>query len=324
MQKKTPRRSTRPFAMIIDDDRDIVALFRHVLDLAGYITEINLRGDKAMERLNSVTPDIVLLDLNLAGVSGIDIIDKIRSDARLMNTSVIIVTGYPEMIVGKQTKADLILQKPVSIDQLSNLLKRFQKIDPEAVNDHPYDETTQLYNQNFFMQRLSHSIEHLNRFSGDLVGILFVDCDNFNLVQQQGKQFANQILAKTAEVLKTAVRPYDTIAHFSSGQFFIQIEDLPTKDILYRIAERVHNNLTSRIFDTYGFEMTANIGMVFCSSDYSNAEEIIRDADIAMFYAKSNPFTDLVNFNPIKHGAFRSEEKYTAIARASSPDREST
>jgi diguanylate cyclase (GGDEF)-like protein len=159
---------------------------------------------------------------------------------------------------------------------------------------------------------------------GEEFGVLFVDCDNFKLVQQQGLDFANQILGETAKVLQKAVRPYDTISHFGSGQFFIQVEDLPSKDILFKISQRVHKNLTSRIQEEFGFEMTANVGMVVCDSNYSQPEEIIRDADVAMFFAKSNPFTNLVIFDPAKHGAFRESEKYAAIMRAGLHDHFST
>jgi len=304
--------------MIIEDDRDIVALFRHVLDLAGFITEIILRGDRAVERLNIIKPDLVLLDLNLVGVPGTEILKKIRSEERLKELPVIVITGYPQMAVGLQAETELILQKPVSMDQLSNLIKRFYPIDTGALRDHPYDENTRLYNRAFFINRLSYSVAHTHNMNGAVFGILFIDCDNFGLVQQRGEEFANKVLAETSRILQTAVRPYDTISHFGSGQFFIQVEDLATKDILHKIAERIHNNLTARIQDTFGFEMTANIGMVYCSSEYCSPKEIIRDADIAMFYAKSNPLVNLVIFNPVQHGAFRNPEKYNAIMRAGS------
>ena len=53
----------KPFVLIIEDERDIAALFRHVLDLAGYRTEIASHGTLAMERLSNSRPDVVLLDL---------------------------------------------------------------------------------------------------------------------------------------------------------------------------------------------------------------------------------------------------------------------
>jgi diguanylate cyclase (GGDEF)-like protein len=307
---------SRPYAMIIEDDRDTVALFRHVLDLAGFITEITLRGEKAIERLDITTPDIILLDLNLAGVPGSEIFKKIRNDDRLKHIPVIVITGHANLAVDLPSEPDFILYKPVSIDVLFRLVRRLYTVETAQLEASPYDDITKLYHPSFFINRLEYSIELTCQLAGGVFGVLYIDCDNFRLVEQRGKAFADQILIETAKLLQTVVRPYDTVSHFGSGQFFIQVEDLPTKEILHQIAERVHNNLTTRIFDTFGFEMTANIGMVYCDSSYRAPAEIIRDADIAMFYAKSNPHTDLVIFNPVRHGGFRSPEKYTAIMRA--------
>ena len=69
----------KPFALIVEDDRDIAALFRHVLDIAGYYTEIVMHGREAVNRLKSAQPDIVLLDLNLPGVSGEKILEGMRA-----------------------------------------------------------------------------------------------------------------------------------------------------------------------------------------------------------------------------------------------------
>ena len=69
----------KPVAFIVEDDRDIVALFRHVLDIAGYQTEIMLNGKEAMDRLEAFQPHIVLLDLQLPGMSGMDILARMRA-----------------------------------------------------------------------------------------------------------------------------------------------------------------------------------------------------------------------------------------------------
>ena len=61
----------KPFALLIEDDRDIAALFRHVLDMAGYRSESVYDGLDAMERLATIQPDVVLLDLQLPGLSGV-------------------------------------------------------------------------------------------------------------------------------------------------------------------------------------------------------------------------------------------------------------
>ena len=78
----------KPFALIVEDDRDIVALFRHVMDLAGYHTEILLNGKAAADYMAHSRPDIVLLDLGLPGMSGADILVTMHADERLKDVPV--------------------------------------------------------------------------------------------------------------------------------------------------------------------------------------------------------------------------------------------
>lgn len=307
---------TRPFAMIIEDDRDIVALFRHVLDMQGFITEIILRGDKAIERLDVTTPDIILLDLNLTEVSGPQILKKIRATDRLKHIPVIVVTGYANMAVGLESEIDLILLKPVSIDQLTNLIKRVCPIETVPMAAPPYDQLTRLYTRSFFLSRLKYSIQHVQQLGGGVFGVLFVDYDGFTEVEnRKGKETADQILVQTAKFFQTVIRPYDTVSRFNADQFFIQIEDLPNKEILKKIAGRITDNLSGYILKTCGVEITASIGMVYCGLEYLRVEDIIRDADIALHVAKQNSDTALVIFNPVKHGAYRSPDEYLVIHR---------
>lgn len=306
----------KPFAMIIEDDRDTVALFRHVLDFAGYKTEIILDGEKAMERLDITTPDIVLLDLNLPGVSGTVILDKIHHDDRLKDIPVIVVTGHSHMTIGLQSETDLILLKPVSVDQLTNLILRLRPVDTSTPQEPPRDELTGLYNRSFFISRLGYSIERTRQLDGGIFGILFIDYDNFSQVEEEhGKKFADKLLVETANFFRTVIRPIDTISRFGYDHFFIQIEDLKEKDVLVKIAERIHNHLPSYIQNALGIEMAATIGLVFCGPDYLFAEDIIKDADIALHFAKKDPDSNLIAFNAIKHGDYRKPEKYAAILR---------
>ncbi len=116
----------KPYALVIDDDRDIASLFRHVLDIAGYHTEIILHGQDASNLLDSAQPDIVLLDLNLPGVQGEKILEQIRTNEHLQNVPVIVVTAFSQSADSLPVEADLILLKPVNLDQLSTLAQRLR------------------------------------------------------------------------------------------------------------------------------------------------------------------------------------------------------
>ena len=117
-------------ALIVEDEQDVATLSSHVLQSLGFETEIIEMGDKALARLAVTVPDVVLLDLHLPhGVSGIDILRQIRADQRLKATRVIIVTGQPHMADTLRDEADLVLLKPFSINQLSDLVARLRPRD---------------------------------------------------------------------------------------------------------------------------------------------------------------------------------------------------
>lgn len=100
----------KPFALVIEDDGNIAALYRQV-DLAGSQTEIIFHGQIAVERLSKSQPDIVLLDLSLPGISGNWILEWIRQDGRLNHTKVLVITAHAHLAGGLIVQPDLLLQK---------------------------------------------------------------------------------------------------------------------------------------------------------------------------------------------------------------------
>ena len=152
---------SKPVALIVEDDRDVVALFRHVLDIAGYHTEIVLNGKEAMSRLEESEPDIVLLDLQLPGMSGIGILTRMRADDRLRNTPVVVITAFAPHAASLPVEPDLLL-KPVDINQLSSLVQRLQ-VTHGAMNEPVHDKITGLYTLPFFVQRLTFSLERISK-----------------------------------------------------------------------------------------------------------------------------------------------------------------
>jgi len=147
-------------------------------------------------------------------------------------------------------------------------------------------------------------------------GILFIDYDNFSkLSKKKGQEFTDKLVVSTARFFHSVIRPIDTIARFGYDHFFIQIEDLTNKDILMKIAERIQANLSPYIKAELGIDVTASIGIVYCGASYIWAEDIIKDADIALHFAKQTQSEDTVIFNAVKHGDYRKPEKYASILR---------
>jgi DNA-binding response OmpR family regulator len=114
----------KPLAFIVEDDEDAGVIFANALQEGGFACEIISAGDVALARLAETVPAVVVLDLDLPGVSGAEVLRQIRADARLAQTHVIIATAHPDLAAGLEEKADLVLIKPVSFTQLRDLAKR--------------------------------------------------------------------------------------------------------------------------------------------------------------------------------------------------------
>ena len=114
-----------PLALIVEDDAEIARFFGFVLATAGCQVETFHNGRAALDRLSAVVPRLVVLDLNIPGQSGVVVARHMRADDRLANVPLIVVTANPQMTDEVYDYADLVLIKPVSYDQLHDLVRRF-------------------------------------------------------------------------------------------------------------------------------------------------------------------------------------------------------
>ncbi len=115
--------STR-YALVIEDDPDLAAIFSAALRAAGFEVETVPAVSAALTCLNASKPDVVTLDLHLAGARGDKILRVIRSEPRLAGTRVIVTTADSEAAEAIGADADLVLIKPISFGQLRDLALR--------------------------------------------------------------------------------------------------------------------------------------------------------------------------------------------------------
>ncbi len=281
-----------PFVLIVEDERDIAALFRHVMDLAGYRTEIAANGRAALERLATCQPDVVLLDLSLPGISGVNVLQRMRVDERLKSIPVVVVTAYSELAENLAVEPDLVMLKPVSAVQLSDLVQRLahQKVQaPTAPLElEPWDELSGLYNKAFFLHRLDCAIHALQDNGQSLFAVLALSPDRYELINHEsGQRRANDFLHALGQLIQSCIRPTDTIARFDADQFFILIEQAPGLSIPDMIAARIQQRLRTGSFSGSEGVFTSNIGVLLCDARYGSVEEIVRDAVSAYTRARA-------------------------------------
>jgi len=284
----------KPVALIVEDDRDIVALFRHVLDVAGYHTEIVLDGKDAMDRLATLTPNIVLLDLQLPRMSGIEILKNMRDDERLKRVPVVVITAYAPYADSLPVEPDLLLLKPVDINQLSNLVQRLQTTQG-AINEPSHDKVTGLYALSFFQVRLAFSLERIKQSSLRRFGVLFAEADQLNKLKNQiVSEEYDAFLRKLADQFRMTLRPTDTMAWSPNDNLFLTlIEDIPSPDAPLKIASRLKDSMKRFLENRhYELDLRANVGVLLCDSEYENIEKIMKDIETARSYLREGLYTN--------------------------------
>lgn len=151
-----------------------------------------------------------------------------------------------------------------------------------------YDKLTHLPNRALFMDRLEQQLHHAKREKNYLFAVLFLDLDRFKVINDSlGHLAGDQLLVDIAERLKECVRDNDTVARLGGDEFTILLDDIMHIKDATRVAERIQKRLKLP-FKLCGQEVftTASIGIAICTSVYDKPDDLLRDADTAMYRAK--------------------------------------
>jgi two-component system, cell cycle response regulator DivK len=279
---------TKPTALLIEDDRDIAALFRHVLDISGFRTEIVMDGKDAITRLSTVQPDIVLLDLQLPNLSGVDILKQMRQVEAMNSIPVVVVTAFAYLADDLPVEPELILTKPVDINELTSLIKRIYTT-KDTLQEPSHDMVTGLYTESFFTMRLVFALERVKQLRMTHFGVLLADLDTFTqLGEQLGEEKLNAFKRGLASQFKSALRPTDTIAWSNEGYFLTLIEQIARDDVPLMVAKRIEDKLSSFLQQHEDWSrLQVKTRVVLCDFSYESAQEILDDVSFARTLAKN-------------------------------------
>jgi len=156
------------------------------------------------------------------------------------------------------------------------------------MHDAFHDGLTGLPNRALFMDRLESSLERSRRYSDSQFAVLFLDLDRFKVVNDSlGHTLGDQLLIAVADRLRATLGPVDTVARLGGDEFTILLEIDHLADAV-RTAERIQETLRVpfRVGENEIFA-TASIGIALSATGYERSQDVLRDADIAMYRAKS-------------------------------------
>ena len=152
-----------------------------------------------------------------------------------------------------------------------------------------HDALTGLPNRTLFMDRLGQRLEKTKRRPEDLFAVLFIDLDRFKIINDSlGHSVGDKFLVATAHRLQSCLRPQDTISRLGGDEFAILLDEIHDVSDPIRVAERIQTRLISTtVLETVGRSSTASIGITMFNRNYTAPQEMLRDADSAMYRAKA-------------------------------------
>ena len=298
----------KPSVFIIDDEPDNFDVIETLLGDQDYELHYANSGQEAIDSLETIQPDLILLDVMMPGMDGLRVCQYIKAKPQWEAVPIIAVTALTtkkDLARCLDAGADDFISKPINrlelIARVRSMLRIHQQYQQLATFSARLeatvqqrttelqtlifqDELTQLPSRKYLLQQVAEALQ-----AGESsLALVFLDCDQFKLVNGSfGHVMGNQLLIAIAQRLQQYLRSGDVLARMGEDEFCFllhQIEDSTA------IEEFIHTLLRS--FDTpfsianCEIFVTACMGIALGQGTDQDAEELLQDADTAMYQAK--------------------------------------
>ncbi|MCP4747154.1 MAG: diguanylate cyclase [Desulfobacteraceae bacterium] len=286
--------------LIVDDDAAIRDSMHEFVEMSGYLSSTAASAEQALEALDNDNIDVVITDIMLPGMDGLELTDHIKKNHDI---DVIVMTGYSgdysyEEAISKGA-SDFVF-KPVRFEELLLRLRRVLKertLTQERVHMLEKlkklsitDGLTKLYNSRYFYNQLKTEIERTERYERPL-SLLLLDIDKFKEYNDNyGHLEGDQVLLRLGNVIKSCLRKMDSAYRYGGEEFTVILPETEGEESA-TVAERIRACVEEERFYPKDENTQVSITISIGVTEYHLDEDVaifVQRADRAMYLSKQS------------------------------------
>ncbi|MES9936131.1 MAG: EAL domain-containing protein [Sedimenticola sp.] len=303
---------SRPSIVVLDDSIEVLNIISNILAEEGYRVRPSTSAQLALNSIAEEPPDLILTDLRMPGIDGLTFIRLLKNKKENEQIPVIVVSATDDKktcVEALQSGASDFINKPFDNYELKTRIKNLitlyhaqqvLKARSDFLEEQVRERTLELEElaKKDYLTNLFNRLE-LHTQLGEAIGkatlidsqffVLFIDLDEFKYVNDTfGHSFGDEILKCAAKRLSEHMRDEDIIARLGGDEFVIVLNDDLESEAIKQASKFLDAIKEPFCIDNRTIYITASVGICNYPSDGFTSEELIRNADSAMYQAKKN------------------------------------
>jgi diguanylate cyclase (GGDEF)-like protein len=282
--------------LIVDDAKFSVTLLSFDLEKAGFDFKAAYDGPEALDMLKTEEIDIVLLDVHMPTMSGLEVLEEIKQNPTTATIPVIMLSASEnenEIVNALDLGADDYVTKPyISKVLLARMRTALRLKDKNAELERmaSTDFLTGLTNRRLFKTLTLAQIEK-NKRDGGPMSLAMIDIDHFKMVNDNhGHDAGDLVLIAISNLLRKHFRGYDVVARIGGEEFAIMMPDTPITDAeiaLERLRQKIEETTISLPNQDVAIKITVSIGVTWARHGRKDYDELLSLADQSLYKAKN-------------------------------------
>ncbi len=294
--------------LAVDDSRSSLVVLSRVLSQAGYLVLEAYSGDSALDILQTVRPDLMILDIEMSNMDGYELCKKIKSDPAQAKTPILFISASDDIsskLHGFEVGAVDYLSKPFEAAEvlarvgthlrvgdlqreLSKKIEALERANTQIQALLVRDELTGLYNRRYFVDQSTFLLEQMRR-NPYFMSLAIIDVDHFKKVNDTfGHNVGDAVLQEISTIFRSRSRKTDIAARYGGEEFVLLLPNTPISNAVFHcdeIRKKIESHNWSHI--SPDLRVTISVG-ISGTEQFVNLEDLIGTADELLYQAKNS------------------------------------